>query len=115
MWIDIACIVFSCVTMNHLGLIQAIERIAHTKLHVLNCAKCSTFWFVLAYSVFVSHDVITSLAISFFCAYLAIWVELYEGIIDALYLMVYEKVYDDTDNDTSTADTDGGNSECSVP
>ena len=92
-WIDIASIVFVCVTMNHLGLVKAIEDIANTEIPILNCPKCASFWCVLAYSVIFLRQIITPLAISFLCSYLAIWLELLEGIIDTYYNKVYDKIY----------------------
>ena len=112
-WIDIAGIVFVCVTMNHLGLIKAVEEVVEQELPIINCPKCSTMWFTLAYTLFTLHEVITSLAISFLASYTAIWLELFEGCIDNLYLKIYEKIYNTTD-DTASADTDNGNSASTV-
>ena len=114
-WMDIACIVFTCVTMNHLGLVKAIEDFVHLKLKVVNCVKCFSFWSVLSYSVYSSHDVITSLAVSILSSYVAIWVELFEGFIDSLYMKGYEKVYTDTGNDTTATDTNIGDTASPVP
>ena len=112
-WIDIAGIVFVCVTMNHLGLIKAVEEVVEQKIPIINCPKCSSFWWVFVYTLFVLHDLITSLAISFLCSYIAIWLELFEGFIDTIYLRFYEKIYNTTD-DTASADTDNGNSASTV-
>ena len=102
-WIDIASIVFTCVTMNHLGLVKAIEDTFEIELPIFNCVKCSVFWFVLCYSVVATHRMIQPLAISFLCSYLAVWLELFEGYIDTLYLKLYAKIYPDSDNDTASA------------
>ena len=117
MWIDIACIVFVCVTANHLGLIKAIEDVVKKEIPIANCPKCFTFWSVLTYgvveynsSLFTLHSSLTLLAISFLCAYLALWLELLEGFIDTLYMWLYEKNYPNTENDTPAADADSGNS-----
>ena len=96
MWLDIASITFVCVTMNHLGLIGKLEEIMG-ELPILNCPKCSTMWLVLVYTLFASHEVVTSLAISFLCSYSAIWIELFEGYIDTLYNRLYDKIYSATD------------------
>ena len=92
-WIDIASIVFVCVTMNHLGLVKAIEDIAQRELKVVNCPKCLSFWGVLAYTIITSRKLIPSLAISFLASYIAIWIELFEGVIDNIYNKVYDKIY----------------------
>ena len=97
-WIDIASIVFACVTMNHLGLVKAMEEVVEQELPIINCQKCSSFWLVLVYTMFTSHDIIMSLAISFLCSYLAIWLELFEGYIDTLYNKLYDEIYSATDS-----------------
>jgi hypothetical protein len=93
MWWDIAGIVFTCVTMNHLGLVKAIEEFYDCELRIINCVKCFTYWSVLAYTIFVTHNIITSLAISFLASYSALWLELLEGYIDTLYYKLYEQIY----------------------
>ena len=111
MWIDIVSIVFVCVTMNHLGLIKAIEEKADCELHVLNCPKCSTMWCTLVYTewVFGISDIPLMLAISFLASYSALWLELLEGYIDTLYLKLYDKIYN-TSTDSVAADSESGNS-----
>ena len=96
-WLDIASLVFVAVTVNHLGLVKAIEDITNRELRIVNCPKCFSFWSVLAYSIITSRDIITSLAVSFLASYVAIWLELFEGIIDFLYNKVYGKIYSTTD------------------
>lgn len=108
MWIDIASLVFTCVTMNHLGLVKAIEESLEIELPVVNCPKCSVFWAVLTYTVLEMHRLIPPLAISFLCSYLAIWLELLEGYIDTLYIKFYETIYPNTDNDTASSNAGNG-------
>lgn len=101
MWLDIASIVFVCVTMNHLGLIGKIEEILG-KLPILNCPKCSSFWATLVYCLWgMCHgygEFITSLAISFFASYSAIWLELFEAYLDKFYIRIYDKIFSTTDS-----------------
>ena len=94
-WIDIACIVFVCVTANHLGLVKAIEDVSKKEIPILNCPKCCSFWCTLLYGLwFVGFsDLPLVLAISFLCSYLAVWLELAEGYIDTLYQKLYDKIY----------------------
>ena len=117
MWKDIACIVFTCVTMNHLGLIGEMERIMGKRLIVLNCPKCSSFWFSIVCGMgktgFSLGNIIPLLAISFFASYMAIWLELLEGFIDTLYTKCYDKIYP-AENDTTSADGIKNNTDCSV-
>ena len=98
-WIDIAAVVFFSTAVNHLGLIQAIERVVHHRLPVVNCPKCLSFWSTFAYGV--SGDGITAalpsvlprlLAISILCSYLAICLELLMYAIDTLYNRIYVKI-----------------------
>lgn len=110
MWIDIASILFICVTANHLGLIKAVEQVTGVEWHIINCPKCFTFWATLIYLTFSWNATIWSLAMSFLCAYAAIWVELAEGSIDTLYLWLYEKIYPNTNNDTTATDADSSHS-----
>ena len=116
MWRDIACIVFACVTVNHLGLISAIKAVTkRNRLWVLDCPKCLTFWATLAYGIATvpcasPQGIIAALprllAISLLSDYIAIWLELAEGFIDHLYNYIYGKIYptaDTTDTDAERA------------
>lgn len=120
-WRDIACIVFVCVTANHLGLVATAIGVFFKKrrtLPIISCPRCLTFWTTLAYGIatvpcaspqgLIAAVPVASptgliaamprlLAISFLCAYLAIWLELAEGIIDKLYDHIYGKIYPTTD------------------
>ena len=113
-WIDIASIVFICVTSIHLGLVKAVEDVTNRELRIVNCPKCFTWWSVLAYTIITSRSVITSLAISFLCSYIALWLELFEGFVDSIYRKVYEKIYPDPDDNEASADTGNGSSESPV-
>ena len=120
MILDIASIVFICVTANHLGLISAIVETV-TKRHqlpVVSCPKCFSFWCTLGYMgchgmATCPKGVITMLAVSFLSSYAALWLELVEGYIDTLYMKCYGKIYANPD-DAVTSDTDGGDSAGSV-
>ena len=107
MWIDIACIVFVCVTMNHLGLIGKLEEIMG-ELPIFNCPKCSTFWCSLPCGLWYVgfSDIPLVLAISFLASYSALWLELLEAYIDTLYMMAYEKITKFTTDNKTTTDTD---------
>ena len=103
-WTHVACIVFTCVTMNHLGLIGKLEEF-WGEFPILNCPKCSTFWCTLCYGLWgikSFHGVLPTLAASFLASYMAIWLELLEGYIDTLYAKLYDKIYPTAD----TADDD---------
>lgn len=97
-------IVVSASLANHLGLVEAIEDVVKCRIPILNCSKCCSFWCVLCYMMLVGQSVITSVAVSFLCAYAAIWLELVYGYIDTLYNRWYEKIY--TENAEADADTE---------
>jgi len=101
---DIAGIVFACTAANHLGLIQTVQTITKcNQLPIVSCVKCFSFWTVLCYCLVGDLGIITSLAISFLSAWSAIWLDLLMGIIDYLYIKVYESFYPTTDKtDTDT-------------
>lgn len=100
-WIDIALLMLSCVLANHMGLISAVEKLIGHDLPVLNCVKCSTFWFVLLLCLINKFGIIASCAISFLASYVAIWLELLFGIVDKCYEKVYNKTYKDTADATT--------------
>ena len=105
---DIASIGFVAVTMNHLGLVRAVERATGLRLWVVNCVKCLSFWLVLLYLLFASCDLFHALAISFLASYAATWLELFEGMIDTIYLYLYEKTIARHRADAPAADPDEG-------
>jgi hypothetical protein len=107
-WIDIACIVFVCVTVNHLGLVRAIEDVMDREFVIINCPKCLTFWVTMLYCYVnnATYGTMVVLAMSFLASYVAIWVELFEGFIDTIYNKIYEKIYPDTADDAVAADAD---------
>ena len=108
-FLDIACIVFVCTSANHLGLVQAVETTIRLKLPVVGCIKCLTFWAVLAYCCgrTATHSASAVLAVSFLSAWASIWLDLLMGMIDKLYLMIYDTLYPTADKaDTDTLGTD---------
>lgn len=105
MILDVASIIFVCVTMNHLGLVSSMEDVVGFRLPIANCPKCASFWSTLAYglSCIGLDAIIMVLAMSFLSSYLAIWLELLEGFIDTLYIKCYGKIIStDTDDEVAT-------------
>ena len=100
-WRDIACIVFVCTAVNHLGLIKAIEGIIKRSLPVINCPKCLTFWSVMAYDLWRVgfSDIPLVLAISFLCSYVALWLNLLMYAIDTLYNKIYGSIENNNEED----------------
>ena len=115
---DIAGIVFVCTAANHIGPIPDIEAFLRRKLPVVGCIKCLTFWSVLVYGLVCCGTVTAAidaaprlLAISFLCAWASIWLDLFMGIIDHLYLIIYEQIYPTA----NAADTDALSPSDAVP
>lgn len=108
-WKDIACIVFVCTAMNHLGLIKAIEDVSKMEIPIINCPKCLTCWSVFAYELWYVglSDIPMVLAISFLCSYLAIWLELIMYAIDTLYNRIYGILEDNNEEDRDEDSTGG--------
>ena len=112
-WLDVLMIVFSATAANHLGLVAAAESVVRHRLPVLNCPKCAAFWSVIVYgvavansSLFTLHSSLTVLAAAFLSAWSAIWLDLLMGIIDQLYIKLYDKIYPATNTpDTDALDT----------
>lgn len=120
-YLDIACIVFACTAANHLGLTRSIQLVLKwNKLPVVGCIKCLTFWAVLIYCCCRSAtrsitDAIEMapvvLAISFLSAWASIWLDLGMGMIDKLYLKIYDTLYPTAD----AADTDEVGADDTMP
>lgn len=116
MWLDIAMIVYAVTAANHMGLIDAVEKTVGFKLPIVNCCKCGSFWTTLVYGVVcqASIGVIAIVAISFFAALCAVWLELLMGFLDTKYYKAYERIYNTSafteangNKDNSKADTKG--------
>lgn len=105
MYSDIAALTFAAVAINHLGLIDAIEKVIRIRLVVINCPKCLSFWSTLTYQVATGQLYAGSVAISLVCAWLAVWLELGMGYTDLLYNKVYERIYPETAADQESAST----------
>lgn len=102
-WLDILLLVLSVTLANHLGLVEAVEGVIRHKIPILNCSKCAGFWVVLAYSVLIGRPLIASVAVSFLCAYTAVWLELLFGFIDVMYNEIYENIYTEETDDEAGA------------
>ena len=114
--IDIASIVFVCVTANHLGLVGKLEEIMG-ELPIINCPKCFTFWSTLVCGLrYVGFsDLPMVLAVSFLASYIALWLELLEGYIDTLYLKLYGKITEADNDNEATTSADDGNTAGTMP
>lgn len=106
---EIAMLTFSCVAVNHLGLISAVEDVLKRRIPIVNCCKCFTFWSILFTTTFTGWDIVSALAVSFLFSWLSLWIELGMGFTDILYTRIYEKIYTTTDegNESATDANDG--------
>lgn len=103
-WNEVAMIVFSCVTANHLGLVAAIEGVIRHRLPIVNCGRCFSFWSVMIYGCLTSihlfgdiHEMVGIVAASFLSAYAATWLQLLFAFIDKQYNRIYGKIYPTAD------------------
>lgn len=94
---EILLLILSCVLINHMDMVSAIEKILKHRLPILNCVKCLTFWTVLIYLLVNGHSIIVSPAVSFLSSYIAIWLELLFGLIDKCYEKIFKTLYKETD------------------
>ena len=116
-WMDVASLTVAAVLVNHLGLIDAIEKVARRELPIINCSRCLTFWSVIAWLCCTTpsapRHIPVILATSTIAAFLAPWLELLLGLIGKLYEKIYEKTFPKAD--TNAGDTDTENSTPAVP
>ena len=90
--IEIAYILISCCLFIHLGLGEAISKIIGYRFVLFHCPKCLAFWLVLGYLLLSNEPIISSIAIAFVCAYLALWIDLLLAIISEYYEETYKGV-----------------------
>ena len=94
MW-TVVMIGFSCVMSIHMGLMDAVLevlRLQNRHIPVIQCPKCLTFHAVLWFLVFTGHNIIVSLATAFFLSYIAIWLDLFLGLMDYCYEHIYKRI-----------------------
>lgn len=103
MWMDALLITVSAVLFVQMGLSAAIQQVLGIKSKVLSCVRCSTFWPVLAWSLLHRNPVIPSVAASFLCSYLALWLALLYDKMAVTYNKAYGKI---STTDTSEAGAD---------
>ena len=88
MW-GIVCLFICCCLFIHLGLGEAIEKVARIRFVLFRCVKCLTFWVIVGYSLFFTKlPIEVSLCVGFLCAYAALWADLLLGQL----AIIYEKL-----------------------
>ena len=118
-WMDVAFLMIAAVLVNHLGLIEAIEKVARRELPVINCSRCLSFWSVLIWlcctTVAAHRHLPVILATSTIAAFLAPWLELLFGLIGKLYEKIYKKTFPKADTKAHPGDTDTESATPAVP
>lgn len=92
---EVAMILFSCVAVNYLGLVAAIEKVIRRNVPIAGCPKCLSFWMVTAYGFWKIgiSEIPLVLATALLAAYLAKWVQLGFVFIDLYFDKFYDKIY----------------------
>ena len=88
-------IMFSCVMAIHMGLMDAVLkvlRIQDRNIPIIRCPKCLTFHAVLWYLVSTGANVILAVATAFLASYIAIWFDLFLGLMDVWYEDIYNRI-----------------------
>ncbi len=101
---SVGCVLLCCVLFVHLGLGDAVSRIMKRCVSLFRCVKCTTFWTILAYTLFLTEfEPVECVAIAFGCAYIALWVDLLFTKIS----MWYEKIYESLVTEEHDSDSNG--------
>ena len=103
MWKDALLITVSAVLFVQMGLSEAIQDVLSFKSKVLSCPRCCTFWSVLAWSLLHRNAVVPSVAASFICSYLSLWLALLYDAVAVIYNKAYGKI-STTDTPEASAD-----------
>ena len=75
--------------MHHLGFPEAVARLL---LKVAKCPKCVTFWVLLFSLLALGEELYVAVGLSFFMAYLSLWVTLLFGGLTKLYNLLWQKL-----------------------
>lgn len=92
---EVAMIMFSCVMAIHMELVDAVLkvlRIQDRNIPIIRCPKCLTFHAVLWYLVSTGANVILAVATAFLTSYIAIWFDLFLGLMDVWYEDIYNRI-----------------------
>ena len=92
---EVVMIMFSCVMAIHMGLMDAVLkvlRIQDRNIPIIRCPKCLTFHAVLWYLVSTGANVILAVATAFLASYIAIWFDLFLGLMDVWYEDIYNRI-----------------------
>lgn len=89
-WVCIALISMVVgVTAHHLGLTEEVSKIVGK---IAECPKCCSFWTSMAALTYMGCDILISLTLSMFVAYLSFYFGLVLILLQKLYDWLWQKV-----------------------
>lgn len=101
---SVGCVLLCCVLFVHMGLGDAVSGVIKRNATLFQCVKCTTFWAILAYTLFLTeYEPVECAAIAFGCAYIALWVDLLFAKISVW----YEKFYKSMVTEEHDGDSEG--------
>ena len=103
MWKDALLLTVSVVLFVQMGLSEAIQSVLRFKSRVLSCPRCTSFWTVLVWSLLHRNGLLPSVAASFLCSYLSLWLALAYDAVAVIYNKAYGKI---STKDTAKANAD---------
>ena len=92
----------ACVLFIQMGLSHAIQEAVHVDISIMNCQKCLTYWTVFITLLLHKNSIIVSIAVSFICSYMALWLSLLYDYLATIYNKLYENITETTDTEEST-------------
>ena len=104
---EVALVTLSAVLFVQMGLSDAIQKVIHFRLRIASCPKCLAFWSTLAYCLLTKNGVVVSVATSFICSYVALWLALLYDALALLYNYAYESI-SETNGTPEDAEADKG-------
>lgn len=107
---SVGLILLCCVLFVHMGMGDAVSKVVRRGLSLFRCVKCTTFWVILAYTVFfTAADPVLCTALAFMCSYIALWIDLAFSKIAVWYEKWYKGVATEEHcNSTGENKTDKG-------
>lgn len=102
---SVGLILLCCVLFVHMGMGDAVSKVVRRNLSLFHCVKCTTFWSILAYTIFFTGtDPIMCTALAFCCSYIALWVDLIFSKIAVWYEKWYKDVVAEEHSDSTGKD-----------
>lgn len=101
---SVGLLLLCCVLFVHMGMGDAVSKVVRRGLSLFQCVKCTTFWVILAYTVFfTAADPVLCTALAFICSYIALWLDL----LLSKFAVWYEKWYKGVVTEERDSDSKG--------